>query len=356
MPIASDRKIRRTFFTEQTGFTTIQMLITIAIVTIVSAFAIVAIDSARASVRLTGSTRELASYLEKARSNAIRRNATSELTILNQNSYSVTMDFDGDGTVETRTINLQSGVTFPAGHVGITARFDWRGRVPGQIGFELNSDCCQPSTIHVSGAGDVTIGSESFQDNEIGEIPLHSTPSTEVVGTPAPSPIEGSDNPSPGGEGDEPPSGDGDGDGDGSPSGDGDGDGSPSGDGDGDGSPSGDGDGDGSPSGDGDGSGSTGGSGEGSTPLCVLSAPSTLTLPKNSSPKTFSVVTVTNANNTVITATKSGDITSISPVSTMLSGNGTISYTIAYASGNSKAGTVTISSPCGNKTIAITFN
>ena len=352
MPIASDKITRRKSFSRQAGFTTVQMLITLAIVTIVSTFALFAIDSARASVRLTGSTREFAGYLEKARSNAIRRNATSEVTILNQNSYSVTMDFDGDGTVETRTINLQSGVTFPAGHVGITAQFDWRGRVPGQIGFELNSDCCQPSTIHVSGAGDVTIGSESFQDNEIGEITLNSTPSTEVVGTPGDGPIEGSDNPGPVGEGDESPSGDGDGDG--SPSGDGDGDGSPSGDGDGDGSPSGDGNGDGS--GGGDGSGSTGGSGEGSPPLCGLSAPSTLSLPRNSSPKTFSVVTITNANNTVITASRTGDISSVSPASTMLSGNGTISYTIVYAAGTNRAGTVTVSSPCGNQTIAITFN
>jgi len=348
----TDKTTRQTFRRNQAGFTTTQLLITIAVIGIVSTFALIGIDSARASMRLTGSTREFASYLERARSNAIRRNDTSTVQIISQNSYTVTMDFDGDGNVETRTINLQPGVRFPAGHVGIAATFDWRGRVPGQIGFELNSDCCQPSTIHLSGAGDVTIGSEGFQDNEIGEITLNSTPSTEVVGTPSDSPIESPDTP---GEGDEPPA---DGDGDGSPSGDGDGDGSPSGDGDGDGSPPGDGDGDGSPSGDGDGDGGepTGGAGEGSPPPCVLSAPSTLSLPRNGSPKTFSVVTIVNANNTVITATKTGDISSISPASTMLSGNGTISYTIVYAAGNGRAGTVSVSSLCGNQTIAITFN
>ena len=351
----TDKTTRQTFRRNQAGFTTAQMLITIALIGIVSTFALIAIDSARASVRLTGSTREFASYLEKARSNAIRRNDTSRVQIISQNSYTVTMDFDGDGSVETRTINLQPGVTFPAGHVGITATFDWRGRVPGQIGFELNSNCCQPSTIHLSGAGDVTIGSESFQDNAIGEITLNSTPSPEVVGPPSAGPIESSDDPdgdgSPSGDGDGSPSGDGDGDG--SPSGDGDG--SPTGDGDGDGSPPGDGD--GSPSGDGggDGSGSTGGSGEGSTPPCVLSAPATLSLPRNASPKTFSVVTITNANNTVITAARTGDIISVSPASTTLSGNGTISYTIIYAAGSNRAGTVSVSSPCGNKTIAITF-
>src|SRR5688572_1967411 len=192
MPTASDKTTRRGSFCKQTGFTTVQMLITIAIVTIVSAFALFAIDSARASVRLTGSTRELASYLEKARSNAIRRNGTSTVTIVDQNSYRVDMDFDGDGTVESRTISLQSGVTFPAGHVGITAQFDWRGRVPGQIGFELNSDRgLDPTTVQLSGSGDVTIGTEGFPDNEIAEITLNSTPSTEVSGSPSASPIDG---------------------------------------------------------------------------------------------------------------------------------------------------------------------
>src|SRR5688572_30712889 len=193
MPTASDKTTRRGSFCKQTGFTTVQMLITIALVTIVSAFALFAIDSARASVRLTGATREFASYLEKARSNAIRRNGSSTVTIVDQNTYSVMMDFDGDGTVETRTISLQNGVTFPAGHVGITAQFNWRGRVPGQIGFELISDRGPRSTVQLSGSGDVTIGTEGFPDNEIAEITLNSDPSTIVSGSPSASPIDGSD-------------------------------------------------------------------------------------------------------------------------------------------------------------------
>ncbi len=340
MPTASDKTTRRN---KQAGFTTVQMLITIAIVTIVSAFALFAIDSARASVRLTGSTREFAGYLEKARSNAIRRNGTSDVTIVNQNSYSVTMDFDGDGTVETRTINLQSGVTFPAGHVGITAQFDWRGRVPGQIGFELNSDRgLTPSTVHLSGSGDVTIGSEEFQDNEIAEITLNSNPATEVLAPPSGTPSDGSDpsaSPSPSPETSPSPSPTADP----SPS--------PGAD------PSPEPTVEASPSPGSSPSPSPGASPGASPtpPVCVLSAPSSLTLPRNSSPKTFSVVTITNANNTVITASRTGDISSVSPASTRLSGNGTISYTIVYPSGN-REGTVTVSSPCGNKTIANTIN
>ena len=342
MKIRTDKTTHEAIFNNQAGFTTIQLLITIALVAIISAFALFAIDTARASVRLTGSTRELASYLEKARSNAIRRNATSVVTITNQNSYSVTMDFDGDGTTETRTINLQRGVTFPAGLVGISALFDWRGRLPGQIALTLNGENGS-SSIHLSGAGDVTIGeSDIFQDNAIGEITLNSSPSTDVSGSPSSSPIEGSEpspspttnpeaSPSPSaGSGPSPSPGT-----DPSPSPVADSSPSPGT------SPS--------PS-------SSASPGTSPTPpVCVLSAPSTLTLPKNSSPKTFAVVTITNANNTPITASRTGDISSVTPVNTTLSGNGTISYTIVYASGNNRAGTVAVSSPCGNKTISITF-
>ncbi|HKO45078.1 MAG TPA: GspH/FimT family pseudopilin [Pyrinomonadaceae bacterium] len=343
MPIASTKTSRKESFSRQAGFTTVQMLITIALVTIVSAFALFAIDSARASVRLTGSTREFASYLEKARSNAIRRNGNSIVTIVDQNNYSVNMDFDGDGTVETRTITLQNGVTFPAGQVGITATFDWRGRVASQIGFVLNNDRGSSSSINLSGSGDVTIGSEIFQDTAISEITLNSNPSTTVYGSPTPTPIGGSDpsaSPSPSPETSPSPSptaGP-------SPS--------PGAD------PSPEPTVQASPSPGSSPSASPGASpGTSPTPpVCVLSAPSTLTLPRNSSPKSFSVVTITNANNTVITATRAGDISSVSPASTTLSGNGTITYTIVYAAGSNRAGSVTVSSPCGNKTIAITFN
>ncbi len=343
MPIATDRTTHRRSLSNQAGFTTTQMLITIALVAIISAFALFAIDSARASVRLTGSTRELASYLEKARSNAIRRNGTSVVTIASQNSYTVTMDFDGDGTTETRTINLQNGVTFPAGLVGVSATFNWRGTLPGQIAFTLNGENGS-SSIHLSGAGDVTIGdTDIFTDNAIGDITLNSSPSTVVYGSPPASPIEGTDpSPSPTTDpeaspspspvtGPSPSPGT-----DPSPSPGTDPSPSPGA------SPS--------PS-----SGASPGTSP-TPPVCVLSAPSTLSLPRNSSPKTFAVVTITNANNTVITASKTGDISSVSPTSTTVSGNGTISYTIVYASGSNRAGTVAVSSPCGNQTISITFN
>ena len=85
---------------------------------IVTTFGLIGISKARANVRLSGSAREFASYIEKARIFSIRRHAddaTERASVVintDQASYDVTMDLDGDGGNDTRTINLPSGITF----------------------------------------------------------------------------------------------------------------------------------------------------------------------------------------------------------------------------------------------------
>lgn len=332
---------------QQRGFTTAQMIVTIGLITVVSAFALLAIDTARASVRLEGSTRELAGNLEKARSNAIRRNGTSVVRITATNSYTVEMDFDGDGVTETRTVPLSTGVTFPADQIGTSATFDWRGRVTSQIGFVLDNGRNRMG-VHVSGSGDVTVGAQIFRDSLIAEVPINTTPSTTVGSgsgvpptdgnphaSPSPSPAEQaspSPSPSPSASPTTPP----DGDPSASPSA------SPS--------PG------ASPSPSAGASPSPSPVASATPPACVLSAPGTLILPKNSSPKSFSVFTITNASNTVLTATKTGDITAVTPGSTTVSGNGTITYTVTYGTGH-RSGSVTVSTAsCGSKTVTITFD
>jgi hypothetical protein len=328
-------------FPKQRGFTVVQVLVTLALVAVITSLALMAIGSARASMRLTASTRELAGYLEKARSNAIRRNGESSVTILSANSYRVRMDFTGDGNPEDRVITLQDGVTFADGMIGISATFDWRGRVGSNILFVLRNESANPSRINLSGSGDVTIGSDIFEDSSIGDVTLNSdvpagvantsgtptdgsgqptptptptpTPNPEPTPTPTPNP-EPTPTPTPNPDATPTPTPNPDATATPTPT----------------------------PT---------------PTPVpCTLSAPSTLTLPKNRSPKVFSVVTVTNTNRTVLTATSTGDITAVTPATTTVSGNGTISYTATYANGNVSSGTVTISSSCGNKTINITFN
>src|SRR6266849_9995414 len=86
----------------QFGFTTIQLLITIAVVAIVSTFAFMGIISARAHLRRTNSARLFASYVEQARSDAVRRHGQTSIQQVNTSTYSVTMDFSGSGTGTTQ--------------------------------------------------------------------------------------------------------------------------------------------------------------------------------------------------------------------------------------------------------------
>ena len=337
---------------DERGFSLIQILVTVSVIAVVSTFGVMAIGSARASLRLSGSARELAGYLEKARSNAIRRNDTADpavVTIVDANSYTVRMDFDGNGTMETRTFTLPSGVTFDNGSIGVSAVFDWRGRVPNQLGIVLNNDRGASSSINLSGAGDVTLDNEIFQDSAIGDIPLtdvsamvaptppggsptatpYPSPTATPTPTPTPTPIPtptltptpdplatptplpsptqiptpdplATPVPTPVPTPDPTPI---------------------------------------------------------PTPIpCSISAPSSLTFAKNGSPKTFSI-TVSNGIATVITATPAGDINTVSPTSTTVTGSGTIVYTVTYPNGNSSGGTITISSPCGNSSsIPVTIN
>ena len=141
------------------GFTILQMVIVITIISIVGACAVLNIHSTRASLRLQNSVRLLAGYLEKARLDAIRRHGTSTIVFNSTTSYDVTMDFDGSGAVSTRTFPFESGVdivTTPLPNVG----FNWRGRTSAcTLTFAVQNSRGEQSWIDVSDAGDVTINS-----------------------------------------------------------------------------------------------------------------------------------------------------------------------------------------------------
>lgn len=190
------------------GFTTVELLVMATILTVVTAFGFIGITKARASVRLSGAAREYASYIEKARIYSIRShadNAAERATVaINaaKTSYDVTMDLDGDGGMDTRTVVLPSDVTFETVE---SISFDWRGRtvstVEGistqnaQVSIRLqNSD--DSISIDVTGSGDVTIDSQVFDDSvpnvtlNIGDLASGATPVPTATpsGTPSASP------------------------------------------------------------------------------------------------------------------------------------------------------------------------
>ncbi|HEU5132207.1 MAG TPA: hypothetical protein VFT26_08900, partial [Pyrinomonadaceae bacterium] len=63
--------------TQQRGFTITQMVITLSIIAVVSTGGVLGIKTARAEFRLQNSARLFATYIEKARADAIRRHAAT---------------------------------------------------------------------------------------------------------------------------------------------------------------------------------------------------------------------------------------------------------------------------------------
>lgn len=144
--------------------TIVQMVITLTILSILSTVTVLGIRTARANIRLNNSSRQFASNLEKARADAVRRHGVSNVTPQTISTYSVTMDFDLDGIVETRTFQLEDGVFFTV-PIPPGIDFDWRGRINREpISFTMENNVEAQASIDVTGAGDVTLNSDVYED------------------------------------------------------------------------------------------------------------------------------------------------------------------------------------------------
>jgi len=183
------------------GFTMVEIVIMAAIISIVTAFGLLGITRARASVRLSGAAREYATYIEKARMHSIRSHADDESERASvaiseaKSSYDVTMDLDGNGSMDTKTITLPDDVSFETVE---TIGFDWRGRTLSTVGGITTSNA-QVSirlkngndsvSVDVTGSGDITIDSRVFDDS----VPNVSLRVGDLASgaTPTPTPIEG---------------------------------------------------------------------------------------------------------------------------------------------------------------------
>ena len=160
----------------QRGFSLMQLIVVIAVISIVSGIAFLGISSARQRIRLTNSSRVLASWVEKARVDSVRRHPmTSDLMagvqVLDRTTYRVKMDFDGNGTVETKDVALDSGVVFATDPIALV--FDWRGRlvdlplteIKVSIAMQWGNDPRDQRIVDVTRSGDVTIDSDVYLDD-----------------------------------------------------------------------------------------------------------------------------------------------------------------------------------------------
>ena len=183
----------------QRGFTLLQVIIVVALISIITAFGTVGVVKGRAYMRLAGSARTFAGLAEKARSDSVRRHAMggamSNMQLLTTTSYSVTMDFDTNGVLDgsdTRTFNLDTNVSFDPNFVGTSITFDWRGRsITGQVTpvLVLSGPATGRALITISGSGDITMDGEGFPDGSIPDVALNGNPTGDIRPDPPPNPL-----------------------------------------------------------------------------------------------------------------------------------------------------------------------
>jgi prepilin-type N-terminal cleavage/methylation domain-containing protein len=156
-------KIHPNFNRSIQGFSLPEMLIVVLILAIVTTLSLMGITQAQTSFQLSNSAENLKTYLEKAFSDAKRRNAKGDVRakvqVTSATTYQVTVDFNGDGVPETRTVSLPGKVSFVYNPLSPpVATIDWQGNVAeGNVVFNLKSSQNQTLELELSGKGDANI-------------------------------------------------------------------------------------------------------------------------------------------------------------------------------------------------------
>ena len=144
------------------GVGVVELIIVIAIAGIIAAIAVINFRQANVSMRLQNSVRQLSSFMERARIDAIRRHGTSNVTFTNTTTYVVHMDFNNGGTVTDRTYTFQPDIQLASADLP-NVTFDWRGRTSSAgtvcvTTFSVKStNPNEGLSVDVSGSGDVTV-------------------------------------------------------------------------------------------------------------------------------------------------------------------------------------------------------
>lgn len=143
------------------GVGMVELVVVLAIVGIVSTVALLQIRSSRAALRVQNSVRQLASYMEKARVDAVRRHGNSIVTFTDSRTYTVNMDFNGSGSTTTRTFTFLDDVRLASSELP-EVKFNWRGRTLTSgsscvTTFAVSDNMDHGLSVDVSGSGDVTV-------------------------------------------------------------------------------------------------------------------------------------------------------------------------------------------------------
>jgi len=133
------------------GFSVLELLIAAVLVLIVISYAVTTVVRGQKPALRTNAARQVVNYLQQARNDSMRRRATvtsemAQVTILNDRYYSVTMDANGDGVLDTPLLvrlveqHVNLGGPFPR-----TYMFDSHGKP-----VDSNGDLIKASPITVS--------------------------------------------------------------------------------------------------------------------------------------------------------------------------------------------------------------
>jgi prepilin-type N-terminal cleavage/methylation domain-containing protein len=151
------------------GVSVTELLVVIVVIGVVSSFALASFLTAGKSVKLSGATRTLSTYLEKARVDSVRRHGGATVNLNSATSYTVNIDFGGTGVATARTITLPPGTSLqyslpPAAtsidpsSTPLTITYDWRGRAGTKVLITVTDSTTGvgSSTVSVGSVGDVS--------------------------------------------------------------------------------------------------------------------------------------------------------------------------------------------------------
>jgi prepilin-type N-terminal cleavage/methylation domain-containing protein len=139
------------FKQNQCGFSVTEVLLVIAMISVIAGFAVVSLFRQDRTTYRTNTAVEIAGYLQKARSDSMRRNAKdlrqmAQVKIFNRRFYSIAIDNDGDGNLDiplVKSLPEQTGLEingpFPKNYI-----FNWQGQT-----VDLQSNSVEPPPLTV---------------------------------------------------------------------------------------------------------------------------------------------------------------------------------------------------------------
>jgi Tfp pilus assembly protein FimT len=150
------------------GVSVLEMLIMMLMISVITGYALTRISGAQQFMRMENASREFMSYVEKARVDSVRRHAgppgplpqpqMSSVTITGPRTYTVVMDFDGDGIMDpprNMTIAPDQGVFFNTGGtpLPLSISFNWRGRTVDSTVPSLQATYVTPPNFSLQTTG-----------------------------------------------------------------------------------------------------------------------------------------------------------------------------------------------------------